>query len=444
MITGVLLLGGEGQRFGRTTPKQFLPLSGKQIYLYTLEVFQKSPHIDQIILVCHPRFVEVLQKETTATVISGGKTRQESSYLGLLACGQDTEYVIIHDGVRPFITQKIITDNITAVKQFDAVDTCIPSADTIVHAKSNTQITSIPTRSEYLRGQTPQSFKYDLIMRSHEKARKLGMKNISDDCQLVLNLKKKVHIVPGSDRNIKITTEFDLFIAEQLLRQSETIYIGDSTELLKNKVYAISGGSGGIGQALAKKLQNEGATVLILSKTAPLYTVDLTNHEETKQTFKKISQTYGGIDGLINCVGLLKIQDFAKLTSDDIDQIINVNLKSVLYCCKHVKVKAKGHLINMASSSYNRGRKSYALYSAAKAAVVNFTQGLAEEMPEHFVNSIVPARTHTKMRTNNFALEDPLTLLKPEEVADQIIAFLKTGTSTGTILEIKKHQCQKY
>ncbi len=445
MIKAILLLGGIGKRFECETPKQFLPLSGKKLYLYAVEAFIKSQKFEEIILVCHQDFVETVRLETeSVTVISGGNTRQESSYLGLVACGPDTKYVMIHDGARPFITARIIEENLSLVKKWETIDTCIPSTDTIVYAKDKQQITSIPNREHYLRGQTPQTFSYDLIMRAHKKAMEENIKDASDDCQLALMIGSKIALAKGSEKNIKITTELDLFLAEQILRQQSQEPSGHAPISLKNKVYALSGGSGGIGQALATMLGQEGATALILSPSDPIYSVDLRCPKATKKVFQTIEKSYGELDGLINCIGHLLVKEFAKLSDEEVEELIDVNLKGLVYCCKFAKIKRGGHLINIASSSYSRGRKTYALYSAAKSAVVNFTQGLAEEMPNHFVNAIVPARTNTKMRQRNFTEEKIETLLTPEQVATKMLSFLKTNQSTGSIVEIKKHQFQPF
>ncbi|MBF5059888.1 bifunctional cytidylyltransferase/SDR family oxidoreductase [Candidatus Neptunochlamydia vexilliferae] len=432
MIKAILLMSGTGERFGSAIPKQFLNLSGKKIYLHTLEAFLPFTEFQEIILVCRKEHLEEVRKEVTdprVRVIEGGHTRQDSSYRGLIACGTETTHVVIHDAVRPFISHQIIQDNLDALKKHDAVDTCIPSADTIVHAKSFDTITDIPPRAEYLRGQTPQSFSYPLILEAHEKA---PDQNASDDCRLVLNLSLPVHIVPGAESNIKITGELDLFLAEQLMRQKSS-FPGKEAISLKGKTFAITGGTGGIGSALATLLKKEGATPLILSKSSPDYPVDLTNFEATQKLF----QSLGPLDGLINCVGHLSIKPFHALSSQEIDHLIATNLHTLLYSCHAAQIKPSGHIINLSSSSFSRGRKSYTLYSSAKAAIVNFTQGLAEERPDLHINAIVPQRTATPMRTSNFPSEDPSTLLSPEEVSQEILLLLKQK-ATGSLFEVRK------
>jgi 2-C-methyl-D-erythritol 4-phosphate cytidylyltransferase len=207
----IILMGGEGRRFGSTTPKQFHLLNHQKIYQHTLETFLDSNLFHQIILVCHPDWIDPVKTEVPAsiTVIPGGSNRQASSYLGLQACNVATRFVLIHDAVRPFVSPSILQNNLEAVIHHRAVDTCIPSADTIVHAQ-NDFISSIPPRSEYLRGQTPQTFDYQLICEAHRKTKKTES---TDDCSLVLELGHPVAIVSGEESNMKITTEFDVQLA---------------------------------------------------------------------------------------------------------------------------------------------------------------------------------------------------------------------------------------
>ena len=434
MTVAILLMSGTGERFGSATPKQFLNLSGKKIYLHTLDTFLEFKEFKEIVLVCHEGYIDEVKKEVKdprVRITPGGYTRRDSTYRGLLACSEGTTHVVIHDSVRPFVSSKIIQDNLDALKKFDAVDTCIPSADTIVHAKRLDTISSIPKRAEYLRGQTPQSFSHPLILEAHEKEIK---GEVSDDCSLILALNRPVHIVEGSEDNIKITGELDLFVAEQLMKR-KTASLSKNVTSIKGKTFAITGGTGGIGSALAELLKKEGATPLILSKSSPSHPIDLTDFKATKTLFESL----GPIDGLINCVGQLSLKPFHALSEDEIDQLIASNLHSLLYSCRCAQVKKGGHIINLSSSSFSRGRKSYTLYSSAKAAIINFTQGLAEERSDLHINAIVPQRTATAMRFQNFPDEDKTSLLSPIEVAQKIIALLKTKGTTASLLEIKKY-----
>ncbi len=210
-------MAGIGSRLGSPTPKQFHLLGSKKIYLHTLETFLTSNLFDEIILVCHPDWINEVKDEipqdSKIVIVAGGPTRQASSLLGLQAC-KKADFVMIHDAVRPFVSHAILERNLTAVQNHLAVDTCIPSADTIVYSENGQLITSIPSRKNYQRGQTPQTFAYQLILEAHQKTKTIQS---TDDCSLVLELGYPVAIVPGSEDNIKITTELDIEIAEWIL-----------------------------------------------------------------------------------------------------------------------------------------------------------------------------------------------------------------------------------
>ena len=194
-ISAILLAGGEGKRFGE--PKLERKLGEKKIYEHALETIEKSSLFDEIILV----------KDALS-----GKTRQESSYKGLLACN-NPDYVLIHDAARPLVTIEILKRNVDAVIKYRAVNTTILTHDTINYVE-NGMVSTIPNRRKCHRGQTPQTFAYDLILEAHKRTKRV---DAPDDCSLVLDLGHPIHVVRGSERNLKITTPIDLAFAKGLI-----------------------------------------------------------------------------------------------------------------------------------------------------------------------------------------------------------------------------------
>lgn len=446
-IAAILLMGGVGERLKSVLPKQFHPLGGKAVFLHTLEAFLKQGSFSQIILPTPKLWqdkvfslIEPLIGKEKIKVIEGGSTRQFSSYLGLQACDPDTDYVVIHDAVRPFVSSKILQDNIEQVILHGAVDTCMVSADTLVHSVQGEWIDAIPIRKEFLRGQTPQSFSFDKILEAHKRALEEGIENSSDDCSLIKQIGYAVKIVEGSERNIKITTELDLFLAERLLQypMEEISFEKEVGQKLEGQVFAVTGATGGIGKKICEKLVELGATAIEISRGAREFSADLTNYEEVSEVFKVIHKRYGPIQGLINSIGAFEVKNLEQLSSQEIERTISANLTSVIYCCQCSQIERGGHIINIASSSYSRGRKEYPVYSAAKAAVVNFTQALAEARPQLYVNAIVPQRTNTPLRRVNFPDEKVDLLLDPAEIADKIAKLLHTAEVSGAILEVRK------
>ncbi len=438
-ISALLLMGGSGSRFGSHLPKQFHRLSGKRVYFYALEALVKSALFDEILLLCPKDWKEAVLQETKGLpvkVLEGGITRQESSYQGLIHCSKP-DIVLIHDAVRPFVSQKILLQNIEQALLHGAVDTCITSADTIIYSEDQQTLSSIPDRKKLLRGQTPQTFSYPLILSAHRNALEKNLSNISDDCRLVVDMGKKVAIAEGEEANIKITSKLDLFLAEQLLRIHPKIPRSLSGSL-KNKHFLLIGASGGIGSAIFSHLQQEGALVSCVSRHSA-YRMDLRDPQSIESFFHTFHQTFGPIDGLIQSAGLLKVKPLDRLSYAEIEEMIHVNLSGLIYSCKLVQIKEKGHIINIASSSFSRGRKDQSVYSATKAAVVNFTQALAEERPNLYINALVPERTDTPMRKANFPHENSDDLISPKTVATALGQLLKDSSLTGSIIEVKKN-----
>ena len=224
--TAIVLAAGQGKRMHSKIQKQFLEIGGKPVLYYSLRCFQDSPLIEDIILVTGEESVLYCQKEivdkygfTKVTkVIPGGKERYDSVYAGLLCC-QDTDYVYIHDGARPFITEEMVQRGYEAVKRTNACVMGMPSKDTVKLADSSGYIKETPDRKIVWNIQTPQIFSYDLIRGAYESIRKKDMTGVTDDAMVVeQETGTKILLVEGSYQNIKITTPEDLAIAEAFLR----------------------------------------------------------------------------------------------------------------------------------------------------------------------------------------------------------------------------------
>lgn len=212
----IILMGGSGTRLRKSHPKQFLPLGGKKVYQWALDTFLEIPFFKEIILVSHADYIEDVIRDLSRydqkiTPVIGGSTRRESSFIGLKACGPKTDFVLIHDAVRPFVSVDIILRNLREVVKTGACDTCIPSNDTIF-LSDGVEIQEVPNREQMYQGQTPQSFRYDWIMEAHKKNKK--MKDPSDDCQLAIASGRLVSLVSGKEENQKITSSWNWEIAQ--------------------------------------------------------------------------------------------------------------------------------------------------------------------------------------------------------------------------------------
>lgn len=225
----VILAGGIGSRMGNVDrPKQFIEVYGKPVIAYTLETFSMHSEIDKIIIVTlkewHDDVKAIVRKfeiSKVATIIEGGDTRQQSVYAAVQHLqdeAQVDDIIIVHDAVRPLISQKIISNNIEVAKEWGAVDTVIPSADTVVYSLDKDEIKDIPDRECFFLGQTPQSFKYSVLSAAHEHFIANGQLETTDDCKLVLLMEQPVKLTEGDKLNFKITTFEDLTLFKALLK----------------------------------------------------------------------------------------------------------------------------------------------------------------------------------------------------------------------------------
>ena len=226
--TAIVLAAGQGKRMHTKIQKQFLEIKGYPVLYYSLRCFQDSPLIEDIILVTGEESVLYCQKEIVdkygftkiTKVIPGGKERYDSVYQGLLAC-ENSDYVLIHDGARPFITEEILERGLTGAEETGACAVGMPSKDTVKIADESGYIAETPDRSKVWMIQTPQIFQYALIRNAHESIRTREMSNVTDDAMVVeQETGIKVRLAEGSYQNIKITTPEDLGVAELFLGNS--------------------------------------------------------------------------------------------------------------------------------------------------------------------------------------------------------------------------------
>ena len=441
----VILASGLGSRYGHDLPKQFAKVAGKTVLEHTIDIFEHSGKIDKIILVITPEYrhlgEQILLKNKytkVSNLLNGGATRKDSSWIGISAINEEEANVIIHDCARPFLSQRIIDDCITALDKHSAIDVAIPATDTVIEVKDNF-ITNIPERAKLMRGQTPQCFKLSVIKKAHELAK--NDQNFTDDCGLVLKYNLgDVYVVNGDIDNIKITYPGDIFMADKIF-QSRHMELPQNVELggLKGKVIALFGGTSGIGAEMKNIADKHGAKTYVFSRRTG---GDITKYADIEKFLAQVNQQENKIDYVVNSAGVLKI---GKLTDREIADVldeININYTGNINVAKAsipYLLKSRGSLLFFTSSSYTRGRALYSTYSSSKAAVVNLTQALAEELYDTGVrvNVINPERTATPMRFNAFGYEPPETLLSAEKAA-QISLKTLLAHITGQVIDAKR------
>jgi 2-C-methyl-D-erythritol 4-phosphate cytidylyltransferase len=449
---GVILAAGVGTRVGLKVPKQLVKVAGKTIIEHTLTVFQQSPDIDEIVVMITPGWEDRIRDllgdryDKVTAVIAGGETRNETTRMAIEAVGSDEAKLIMHDAVRPLLDPQIIADCVAALDTYAAVDVVIPSADTLVEVDDHDIITAIPDRSRFRRGQTPQAFRLGVLREAYNRAARDYSFRATDDCGVVLHYMPEVPIktVTGAEHNIKVTYPVDLYIADRLfqLRSGGTPTYGDElarVDALRGKVFVVFGGSYGIGGEICRLAAAHGGLVVEHSRSST--GLDIRDADGVREAIEAAARKHGKVDAVIVAAGVLRMGPLSEMDDEEIRESIDVNYLGPINAAKAAYpylAATQGHLLYFTSSSYTRGRKSYAVYSSAKAAVVNLTQALAEEWTEEGikVNVINPERTATPMRTQAFGEEDAASLLSADAVAEASLDVIASA-ATGQVFDVR-------
>ncbi len=237
MSTSALIFaGGVGNRMNTVAkPKQFLQLYGKEIIIHTLENFQNNPLIDSIVVVCKDNWIDFLKKllkkfniDKVRWIVPGGETGQLSIFNGLCELEKHVEknsIILVHDGVRPFVSDKLINDCIDSVKQFGSAVTVVPAIETIVTLDGD-EIKTITDRSKCYHAKAPQCFYLGELLECHRKAMEEGITNMIDSASMMKHYGHSLHTVSGDYDNIKITTPTDYYTSRALyeVRENKQIF----------------------------------------------------------------------------------------------------------------------------------------------------------------------------------------------------------------------------
>lgn len=228
----ILLAGGSGQRFGADRPKQFVRIGERTVLEHSLAAFEQSPHIDAILIVSHPQHLDEVrellpssQHPKLLSVVAGGAERQDSTLNALRALTQITDspleqiHILIHDAVRPAVSQSIIERVCTALHAHQAANLVVPVTDTLLEVNDNGTTAAMPSRARFRRVQTPQGFHAATLQHAYDVALTDPNFQATDDCGVVFRYLPEVEIalVEGEQRNIKLTYPEDLHVLHHLL-----------------------------------------------------------------------------------------------------------------------------------------------------------------------------------------------------------------------------------
>lgn len=229
---GLIIAGGVGARMQQAVPKQFMTVLDKPVIIYTLEAFEKHPSIDVIAVVCLEGWENILASyakqygiKKLKHIIPAGQVGQESIKNGIFELEKyyaKDSIVLVHDAIRPMVSQDVISDCIAVTKQHGNAIVCIPCQEAMLETTDKISSQSSYPRDNLKRTQTPQGFKLDVILNAHKKAKELGITNSVASCTLMIEIGETVYFSTGSEKNIKLTTPEDIDIFKALLRGSKS------------------------------------------------------------------------------------------------------------------------------------------------------------------------------------------------------------------------------
>ena len=228
-VVAVIFAGGTGVRMGAELPKQFIEVEGKPIMIHTLDIFENSPIVDEIYIACKEEYLDLLKElieqykiSKVRGIVPGGGSALGSQYNGLAEAAkhnQEDAIVLIHDGVRPCISNDLIEDVVRLTEDKGAVATCTPMFETPVISKGGEVVEATPLRADCYTAQAPQAFRLGELLAAHEevRAKNPDYKGLVDSCSLMRSIGKDVAILKGPRTNIKVTTPEDLYIFKAML-----------------------------------------------------------------------------------------------------------------------------------------------------------------------------------------------------------------------------------
>ncbi|MEU1876808.1 SDR family oxidoreductase [Streptosporangium sp. NPDC020072] len=439
---GVLLAGGVGRRVGLDTPKQLVEIAGRSIIEHTLTVFQDAPEIDEILVLMTPGFTEDVERVVAAggftkvsRVLEGGASRTETTWRALRALEEHEDHeerecdVLLHDAVRPLLEPRVITECVEALRTHRAVEVAIPTSDTIVvvgRGPDGEVVREVPDRAALRRVQTPQCFRLPVIREAYERAFAdpgFADRPPTDDCGVVLRYLPDVpiHVVPGSERNMKVTHPVDVFIAERLFqlaaeRVPEQLPAAYGAALNGGTVVIFGEGEGesegegdGVGAAVAELAGRHGAAVFSFPWTL------VSDPRSVEEALARVAKESGGIDHVVGVVEAPAAGDLGRTGAAQLGPVVVADA-----ALPHLRER-RGHLLFHSAVPYPGA--GHALRSAARASVVALTRALAVEWAAEGV------------RVSCLAPEPagPLTAPAPEpsraDVARTVVDVLVSGVS---------------
>ncbi|MDH2427805.1 bifunctional cytidylyltransferase/SDR family oxidoreductase, partial [Sphaerisporangium sp. TRM90804] len=392
----VVLAGGVGRRVGEGTPKQLLKIAGRAVIEHTLAVFQEAAEVDEILVLMAAGYTGEVERIVerggfgkVSRVVEGGATRTESTWRALEALGAEECDVLLHDAVRPLVEPSTITACVQALRTHVAVEVAIPSSDTLLVVDTGPEgetVRDIPDRTLLRRAQTPQCFRLSVIREAYERAfadPDFAERQATDDCGVVLRYLPGVpiHIVPGSEHNMKVTHPVDLHIADRLLRLAPATRHADAEarhRALAGKT-VVAFGDGPELSHLAELAGEYGAAVHWFSRSRDEVRVE--DAGAVAEALGRVAKERGRIDVVVGVGGPERPLTLADADDDALREVIAVHHLGPLTVARaalpHLR-DSGGHLLLRASSP-TPGAGRTGVYASAGAAVAALAEALNDE-----------------------------------------------------------------
>ena len=449
----VVLAGGVGARIGLGIPKQLIKIAGRSILEHTIDAFQQHPDVDEVLVLMAPGHLDAVREilrsgryPKVVDVVEGRPTRSATTLAALEWLGDAECNVLLHDAVRPMVSQRIIGDCFEALRTHRAVDVAIPSADSIIEVDERNTIAAVPQRSSLRRGQTPQAFRASVLKEAYARAADDPGFEPADECSVLLRYvpEEPIWVVPGDDLNMKVIEPIDLYLADKLFQLSDDAPRAGTEEsyraALEGRTLVVFGGSYGIGADIAELARSYGADVHTFSRSSTGTHVE--RRADVAAAARQVVDATGRVDFVVNTAGVLTRGPLVETSDEALWSSTEINYLAPFFIAQEFHpflARTKGSLLLFTSSSYTRGRADYSLYSSAKAAVVNLTQALTDEWAASGVrvNCVNPERTATPMRTKAFGVEPTGSLLESKEVARSSLDVL-ISHQTGHVIDVRR------